>query len=33
MNYNKTYFDTINERFSCRSFTDEKISDEEVKKI
>lgn len=33
MNYNKTYFDTINERFSCRNFTDKKISDEEVKNI
>ena len=28
--YSKTYFDCINERFSCRSFTADKITTEEI---
>lgn len=31
--YSKSYFDVIEERFSCRSFTAEKISTEEIQVI
>ena len=28
--YNKSYFEVINERYSCRKFTAEKIKTEEI---
>ena len=31
--YNKTYFEVINERFSCREFTLERIKTDEVEAI
>lgn len=32
-NTGKTYFDIIEERFSCRSFTDESVSTQEIQRI